>query len=108
VILPPGHAQTTVSRRRFSRREKWIISGVVATVAALAAAVVIAIATAEPTSGHGCVSVTVPSSMGAQPLSGCGAKARSMCRLAGAPGGYTGSLARALSTECRKAGLPVG
>ena len=97
-----------VSRRRFTKREKWILSSVVATVAALAVIVIIAIATADPTSGNGCVNVTVPSSMGAQPLSGCGAKARSMCRLAGAPGGYTGSLARALSTECRKAGLPVG
>ena len=97
-----------VSRRRFTKREKWILSSVVATVAALAVVVIIAIATADPASGNGCVNVTVPSSMGAQPLSGCGAKARSMCRLAGAPGGYTGSLARALSTECRKAGLPVG
>jgi hypothetical protein len=78
------------------------------TVAALAVIVIIAIATADPKSGNGCVSVTVPSSMGAQPLSGCGVKARTMCKLAGTAGGYTGSLARALSTECRKAGLPVG
>jgi hypothetical protein len=107
-VLPPGHAQAVVAQRRFTRREKWILSSVLATVAALAVVVIIAVVTAEPTSGNGCVNVTVPSSMGAQPLSGCGAKARSMCRLAGTPGGYTGSLARALSTECRKAGLPVG
>ena len=108
LILPPGHAQTVFARRRFTRREKWILSSVLATVAALAVVVVIAIATAEPKSANGCVNVTVASSMGAQPLAGCGAKARSMCKLAGSPGGYTGSLARALDTECRKAGLPVG
>jgi hypothetical protein len=96
-----------VARRQFSKREKWILSSVGATFAALVVIVIIAVATADPKSGNGCVNVTVPSSMGAQPLSGCGAKARTMCKLAGT-GGYTGSLAQALSTECRKAGLQVG
>jgi hypothetical protein len=107
-ILPPGHAQNVSARYRFSRREKWILGSVLATVAALAVVVIIAISTADPTSGNGCINVTVASSMGAQPLSGCGARARTMCRLAGTPGGYTGSLARALATECRKAGIQVG
>ena len=79
-----------------------------ATLAALVVVVIIAISTADPTSGKGCVNVTVASSMGAQPLSACGARARTMCSLAGTPGGYTGTLARALATECRKAGIPVG
>lgn len=108
LILPPGHAQSVIVRRAFTRSEKWILGSVLATVAALAAVVIIAIATAEPTSANGCVNVTVPSSMGAQQLSGCGSRARTMCRAVGTQAGYTGSLAQALTTECRKAGVPVG
>jgi hypothetical protein len=107
LILPPGHAQRVAARRQFSTREKWILSGVGALTAALIIAVVISLATAEPKSGHGCVYVTVSSSMGAQPFSGCGAKGRQICAEVGRPGGYTGSLERALIPACRQAGLPT-
>jgi hypothetical protein len=97
-----------VASRRLRGREKWILGSVLATVAALVIVVVISVGKSDPKSGNGCVNVTVPSSMGAQQLTGCGARARTMCRSVGAAGGYTGSLARALSSECRKAGLAVG
>jgi hypothetical protein len=76
-------------------------------VAFLVIAVIIGFAQSSPTSGHGCVYVSVPSSMGAQPYSGCGGKARRICAQVGVPGGYSGSLARELIPACQKAGLPV-
>ncbi|MDQ6606282.1 MAG: hypothetical protein M3Z06_07010 [Actinomycetota bacterium] len=107
MILPPGHAQRVAARRALNTRERWILSGVGAVVAALAVAVVIGFAQSSPKSGHGCVYVSVPSSMGAQPYSGCGAKARRICAQVGIAGGYSGSLARALIPACQTAGLPV-
>ena len=106
LILPPGHGQPA-SRRALTRRERGILSGVGTVLAALVIAVVISIATAEPQSGHGCVYVTVASSMGAQPYSGCGARARSICLGVGTPGTYQGSLQRELIGACRRAGLPT-
>lgn len=107
LILPPGHAQRVAQRRPFTRREKWLVSGAGVAVLALVVAVVIALASTSPKSGHGCVYVTVASSMGAQPLSGCGAKARSICAEVGVPGVYGGSLRSDLLAACRTAGLPV-
>jgi hypothetical protein len=107
MILPPGHAQRVAQRRAFTRRERWILSGVSALFTALVVTVVVAIATSEPKSGHGCVYVTVASSMGAQPYSGCGARARSICSAVDTRGVYTGSLRRELIVACRKAGLPA-
>ncbi len=107
LILPPGHAQQVAVRRGLNTRERWILSGVGAIVAGLVVAVIIGFAQSSPTSGHGCVYVSVPSSMGAQPYSGCGAKARQICAQVGIRGGYGGSLARELIPACRKAGIPV-
>ena len=75
---------------------------------ALIAAVVVALLTPGHTSGHGCVDVTIPYSIGGQELYRCGPAARRMCAAVGAPNGYTGSAGQAVAEQCRKAGLPVG
>lgn len=106
MILPPGHARALAAPRRLGAREKWIVGSVLAVVAALIVVVAIALASAGRSSGHGCVDVTVPSSLGGQELYGCGARARALCAAAGAPGGYGGAAASAIAAECRKAGVP--
>jgi hypothetical protein len=108
LILPPGHAQQLLSRRGFSKRERWMVSSVLAAVAALAVVLVISLASSSHTSGHGCVHVNLPYSTGGQEFYACGARARSMCAQVGTPGGYAGAAAQAVATQCRKAGLPVG
>jgi hypothetical protein len=85
-----------------------MISGVVGVVALLAAALVISFATAGHKSGHGCISVGLAYSVGGAQIYRCGAAVRSMCASVNRPGGSIGATARALTTECRKAGLPVG
>jgi hypothetical protein len=107
LILPPGHAEQLTARRQLNTRERSILSVLGVVVAGMLVAVIIGFAQSSPKSGHGCVYVSIPSSMGAQPYSGCGAKARHICAQVGVPGGYTGSLASALTPACRTAGLPV-
>lgn len=85
-----------------------MISGVLGLVALLAAALVISFATAGHKSGHGCISVGLAYSVGGAQIYRCGASARSMCASVNRPGGSTGATARALTTQCRKAGLAVG
>jgi hypothetical protein len=108
LILPPGHAQTVAAKRRFSRRERWMIGTVLGTAAALIVAVVISLATASHSSGNGCVDVTIPYAFGGQEFYRCGAAARSMCASVGVPNGYSGTAGRAVALECRKAGLAIG
>jgi hypothetical protein len=108
LILPPGHAQTVRSPRRIRSREKWFLGVLLGGVAAVIVAVGISLASAGHHSGHGCVDVTIPYSIGGQEFYKCGAAARQMCAQVGVPGGFTGGPARAVATECRKAGLPIG
>jgi hypothetical protein len=108
LILPPGHAKSVSTAHSLRPREKAMISGVLGVVALLAAALVISFATAGHKSGHGCISVSLAYSVGGADIYRCGAAARSMCASVSQPGGSTGATARALTTECRKAGLPVG
>src|SRR5438045_9366759 len=56
LILPPGHA----IGRSLSRRERWMVGGVLGVVAALAVALVISLLSAGPSSGHGCIYATIP------------------------------------------------
>ncbi len=107
LILPPGHAQTTVARRTLSSREKWILSGVLATTLALLVVVVISIATASPKPASGCISVTSPGFIGAQQVSGCGAQARAICHSALTGSGYTRGQNADVLTACHKHGIPV-
>jgi hypothetical protein len=108
LILPPGHAEAIAARRRFSRREKWIIGAVVGTVAVILTAAVIALATGGRTSAHGCIYATVPAATGAQEISQCGQAAASTCGSVNTPGEFTQQAARAIAVQCRKAGLAVG
>jgi hypothetical protein len=108
LILPPGHAQAIGEPPTVRPREKIMIGGVLAAVAALAVILIISLTSAERQSGHGCISVGLAYSTGGDKLYRCGATARSMCARANTSSGIRGSSARALSTECRKAGLPVG
>ncbi len=108
LILPPGHARAIRTPRSFSVREKSILGVVLGVVAALVVVVVISVVSTGHHSGNGCVDVTIPYSIGGQEFYKCGAAARAMCAEVGAPGGFTGGPGRAVATECRKAGLPIG
>jgi hypothetical protein len=107
LILPQEHAQQLAERRRFSRRERRLLAGVLAAVLALVVVVVIALGSGSPTSGNGCVHVNLPYSTGGSEIYACGAQARTMCASVGRPGAYTGATAARVANECRKAGVPV-
>ncbi len=85
-----------------------MVGGVLGVVLVLAAAVAVALGTGGHSSANGCVSVNLPYSTGGQEFYACGARARAMCGAVGTPGAYTGAAGQAVSTQCRKAGLPVG
>ncbi len=108
LILPPGHAQTVAVRHRLTLRERWLIGGILAVVAALAVAVVVALATSGHSTGNGCIDVNVPYSIGGQEVYRCGAAAEQVCAAVDTPNGFTGSAGRAVAAECRKVSLPVG
>jgi uncharacterized oligopeptide transporter (OPT) family protein len=110
LILPPGHAQAVGARRPLSVREKRMIGGVVATVAAVIVALVISLSSSSPTSGHGCIYLTLAANAmtGGEEIYQCGAQARSTCATAQAPGAFTADAAHEVAAACRRAGLPVG
>jgi hypothetical protein len=105
--LPEGHARALQARRGLTKRERWIIGGVLATVGAVVVALVISFATAGPSSGHGCIYATIPGVVGAVQVHECGVAAHSTCATVNAPGAYAPGAARTIAAECRKAGLPV-
>jgi hypothetical protein len=107
MIMPTGHAEAAGVRRRLSRREKWMIGGVLGVVAAVAVALAISLGTAGQASGHGCIRATIPGVVGAVQVNECGAAARSTCSQVNAPGAYAPGAARTIAAECRKAGLAV-
>jgi hypothetical protein len=84
------------------------VAGMAALVAAVVIAVVVSVATGGHSTGNGCVDVQLPSPVGGSEIYKCGAQARTLCSLAGAPNGYNGSEGAVIATECRKAGLPTG
>jgi hypothetical protein len=108
MILPPGHAQTLREPRASRPRERLVFGGLLGVLGVLIVALVISFATPGPESGHGCISVGLASSTGGAEIHQCGASARAMCATVNQPGGSIGATARALSIQCRKAGLPVG
>jgi hypothetical protein len=108
LILPPGHGQTVASRRGLSKREKWMVGGVLATVVVIALVLVVALGTAGKSSARGCIYATIPGAVGAQEIDQCGAEARDTCQSAANPSSFTPQAARVVEAECRKAGLPVG
>jgi hypothetical protein len=108
LILPPGHEQAIRQPYAFRRREKVMVSGVLGVVAALVVVLVLALGSGEKQSGHGCISVGLAYSTGGETINRCGAAARALCGGVNRPGGTGGAAARALTTECRKAALPIG
>ena len=108
LIIPPGHAERIQARWQPSKREKWMIGGVLAAVAALAVVLVISIASSGPTSKAGCIYATVPQATGAEQINLCGARARATCATVHTPGAYAPQAAQSIASQCRKAGLPVG
>jgi hypothetical protein len=85
-ILSPGRGPNATDRRRSSARERLISAALGALAAALL--VVGALAVIQPRAPRrGCIDVTIASSLGGQPLAGCGARARALCAEA-ARGGY--------------------
>jgi hypothetical protein len=108
LILPPGHAQSIRQRRTFRGRERWMIGGVLGSLVVLAVALVLALASQGPKSGHGCISVALAYSTGGAQIYQCGDSARAMCSEVGKPGGLTGQAAETVTGACRKAGLAVG
>jgi hypothetical protein len=108
LILPPGHGQSIASPRRLQRRERWFVRGAALAVAILAVAVVVSLASGGTKVGKGCIDVTLASSLGGQPVTGCGAKARAICAAVGTPDGYTGNPGRLVAQRCRAAHLRVG
>jgi hypothetical protein len=108
MILPPGHAQRISQPRVFRAREKAMVGGVLAVLAAFAVVLVVSLGTADKQSGRGCISVGLAYSTGGAQIYRCGSSARAMCATVGQSGGPVGATARSLTTECRKAGLQVG
>jgi hypothetical protein len=108
LILPPGHAAAVSGRRHLNTREKWILSTVLAAVAAVVIAVVVSIATAEHTTGNGCIDVKFAITIGGEDIYACGTKARNLCLSSSTAGGQSNVESQAFQTQCRKAGLPVG
>jgi hypothetical protein len=107
LILPPGHAEAVRVRRRLSQRERWMIGGVLATVAAVVIVLAISLGTAARTSANGCIYATIPGVVGAVQVNECGAAAKSTCSSVFAPGAYAPGAGRTIAAECRKARLPV-
>ena len=106
LILPPGHAET-MRLRPLSRRERRLIAGVLAVVAALVVGLVISFSTGGKSSAHGCIYLTIPAATGAQQIDSCGGQARSICNSTATPGAFAPTAARAIVAECRKAGVPT-
>lgn len=107
LILPPGHGQTITQRRALSVRERWMVWGVIAAVAAVVLILVVSIASGGRSSGHGCIYATIPGAVGAQEVYQCGADARATCQSASTPGAFAPQAAQRIVAECRKAGLPT-
>lgn len=108
MALPIGHGKSIAAGRGLTRRERWMIRGVISAVAVLAMVLAVAISTAGPSSAHGCIRATIPGPVGAQEIDQCGSQARATCQTVSAPGSFAPQAAQVIEQQCRKAGLPVG
>ena len=108
LIIPPGHAETLRTRRHLSKREIWMLGGVLGTLAVLAVVLIISFASSGPSSTSGCIYATIPAATGAEQVHECGGTARSTCATVQTPGAFSAQAAQAIANACRKAGLPVG
>lgn len=110
LIVPTGHWQeeATLGPRKLTRRERWILGGVLAVVAVLAVIVAISFTSKQRTSANGCIDVSAATVIGGSELYKCGTAARDLCSEPTRPSA-TDNIAfrQALAEACRKAGLPV-
>jgi hypothetical protein len=110
LIVPSGHWQEEASSgpRRITRRERWILGGVLAVVAVLVVIVAISFTSKQRTSANGCIDVSAATVIGGSELYRCGTAARDLCTAPTATGATDNiSFRRALADACRKADLPV-
>jgi hypothetical protein len=110
LIVPTGHWQEQAARgpRRTTRRERWILGGVLALVAVIVVIVAISFTSKQRTSANGCIDVSAATVIGGSELYRCGTAARDLCTAPNGPGAADNiSFRRALAEACRKAGLPV-
>lgn len=87
------------------RQKRGLAISLAVLVIAIGAATVYGVVhhTSLDTSGAGCVNLTVPSSLGAAILHGCGAKARAMCADAQV---HDDTISKLLRPQCVLAGYP--
>jgi len=107
LILPPGHAQAIRTPRQFGRREKVVVSVMLAMTVAVVIAVLISFTSSGHKSANGCIDFNLPQPVGGSEVYRCGAGARELCSTALKPGAYTKSAVQDITAACRKAGLPV-
>jgi hypothetical protein len=91
-----------------SRRERMLVRAVLAAAALLVLVAVASLVVSTAPARRGCIDVTIASSLGGQPISGCGARARSLCRQVGLRGGFTAADGAVVAAACRRSGLAVG
>ncbi|HEY1331700.1 MAG TPA: hypothetical protein VGH10_09520 [Actinomycetota bacterium] len=110
LIIPSGQWQEEApsAPRKITKRERWILAGVLAVVAVLVVIVAISFTSKQRTSANGCIDVSAATVIGGSELYRCGTAALDLCT---APNGTAAtdniSFRRALADACRKAGLPV-
>lgn len=107
MIIPSGHWHEISQPHRVSRRERWLIGGVLALIAVFGVAIVIAFTSHQKASRDGCIDVSAATVIGGSELYRCGSAARGLCTSATGSGAANISFRRALADACRKAGLPV-
>ncbi|MGZ4251384.1 MAG: hypothetical protein ACXVUE_24170 [Solirubrobacteraceae bacterium] len=110
LIIPSGHWQEEAASapRKITKRERWILAGVLAVVAVLAITVAISFTSKQRMSANGCIDVSAATVIGGSELYRCGTAARDLCAAPNGPGAADNiSFRRALAEACRKAGLPV-
>ncbi len=107
MIIPSGHWQRVSEPRRITRRERWLIGGVVGLLAVVVVAVAIAFTSHQRTSHHGCIDVSAATVIGGSDLYRCGEAARGLCTSDTGTGAANTSFQRARAAACRNAGLPA-
>src|ERR1700745_1990351 len=83
--LPIGHWQES-GPPRVTRRERWLITRVLAASAVIAISVVISFTSHQRTSHDGCIDVSAATVIGGSELYRCGAAARDLCSAPPGPG----------------------
>ena len=104
--LPPDHRERATTRRRFGRRERWVVA-VMTLVTAAVVVVAVAALTSTDHPRRGCLDASVPGPIGATSFTQCGADARYLCAHLGTSQDLNEFGVSILAADCRRAGLPV-